>query len=184
MKPRNYSSEGVVLARRNFGEADRILVVFSKHFGKLSLLAKGVRKPKSKKRGHIEIFSQFRFSANRGKGLDIITEVEIINSQQNLRKDLKKVAVCYFLMEAVAKVTHDEERNLNLYQLIIDSINKLQETNNLKGLRKDYIYKLLTSLGYWPIEKVMSDPDKELEKVIERKLYSIRVGRKILEKAS
>ena len=51
MKPRSYTSEGVVLARRHFGEADRILVLYTKNFGRISLIAKGVRRPKAGKGG-------------------------------------------------------------------------------------------------------------------------------------
>jgi len=45
--------EGIILKRRNLGEADRILTVFTLHKGKLPVLAKGVRRPKSKKRGSL-----------------------------------------------------------------------------------------------------------------------------------
>ena len=80
MKIRTYSSEGIILARKNYSEADRILTCFSKSYGKISLLAKGIRKLKSKKRGHLEVFSHIKFSASRGHGMDIITEVETINT--------------------------------------------------------------------------------------------------------
>ena len=77
MKLRTYSSEGIVLSRKNYGEADRILVILSKNFGKLSLLAKGIRKIKSKKRGSLEIFCQIKFSAVNGHGFDIMTLQEL-----------------------------------------------------------------------------------------------------------
>src|SRR3972149_254097 len=119
MRLRSYSSEAIVLARRNWGEADRILVIYSKSFGKKRLLAKGVRRPKSRKRGHIEVFSNLKFSASRGKGLDLMTEAEIIENFSIIRKDLKKVAVAYFLMETVGRITHDEEKNERLFELMI-----------------------------------------------------------------
>jgi len=93
VKPRRYSSDAIILSRKNYGEADRFLTVYSKNFGKLRLLAKGVRRPKSKKRGHIEVFSQLKFSASKGKGIDLITEAETIASFEVIRKDLKKVTV-------------------------------------------------------------------------------------------
>src|SRR3990167_232676 len=100
MKPRNYTSEGIVLARKNYGEADRIIVIYSKHFGKLRLLAKGVRRPKSRKRGHIEVFSRLKFQVSRGKGMDLITEAEIIQNFSEIRKSLKKVTVAFFCIWA------------------------------------------------------------------------------------
>src|SRR3989344_8334314 len=96
MRFRTYSSDCIVLSRRNYGEADRILTVYSRHYGKLKLLAKGVRKPKSKKRGHIEVFSRLRFSASKGKGIDIITEAELIEPYDFLRRDLRKTSLAYY----------------------------------------------------------------------------------------
>lgn len=180
MKPRSYSSEGIVLARRNFSEADRILVVFSKSYGKLSLIAKGVRKPKSRKRGALEIFSQIKFSAARGKNLDIMTEVEIIENFSKVRKDLKKVAVAYYLMEVAGKITKDDEKNEHLYKIILNYLKQLRSSVNLKKLRKDYVYLILTTQGYWPKGRVMDNPDAILAEVIERELNSIRVGKKLL----
>ena len=75
------------MARRNFGEADRILVIFSKNFGRLSLLAKGIRKPKSRKRGHLEVFSHVRFQASTGHGLDLMTEAEAIGDFKEIRNN-------------------------------------------------------------------------------------------------
>lgn len=180
MRVRSYFSEGIVLARKNWGEADRILVVYSKHFGKLRLLAKGVRKPKSRKRGHIEVFSRMKFSTTRGKGLDIITEAEIIDNYLDVRKDLKKIAVCYFLMETIGRVVHDEEKNELLYAKLLESLEELKQSSYLKTLRNEFIYDVLVILGFWPFGKPMDNPDKTLEDVIERIPSSVRIGKKLL----
>lgn len=180
MTPKRYSSEGVILARRNYSEADRILVVFSKNYGKISLLAKGVRKLSSRKRGHLEVFSQIKLSAAKGKSLDILTEAEIINSFPKLRDDLKKVAVAYYLMEAVGKTTREDEPNTKVYELILRYLDKLKKYEKLRKVRFDFILGLLTTLGFWPKEKKMKDPDKVLEEVVEREISSARVGKKLL----
>ena len=78
------------MARQNYSEADRILKLFTKHYGKVSIIAKGVRKPKSRKRGSLEVFGHIKFAASRGKNLDLMTEVEIIDSFELVRKSLKR----------------------------------------------------------------------------------------------
>lgn len=180
MKPRRYSSEAIVLARRSFSEADRILVVFSKHYGKLHLLAKGVRKPKSKKRGSIEVFSLIKFSAARGKSLDLVTEVELIDSYRAIRKDLKKVAVAYFFVETIGRVTREEAKHPDVYKLLLSYLKKLESTRSLRKLRKVFVYETLTALGFWPRGKTMQNHDKILESVTERGMNSKRVGKKLL----
>lgn len=177
MKPRSYTSEGIVLGRRDYGEADRILAVYSKFHGRVSLMAKGVRRLRSKKRGHIEVFNLINFQAVHGRGLDIMTEAEVINDFQDLKKNLKKVSLAYYFMEVVGKITHEGEPNIGIYNLIIESLEELKSTKELKKLRLQFILKLLTIMGYWPKGKNMSNPDKELERVIERNISSFRVGK-------
>ncbi len=184
MLPRKFSSEAVVLKRKNFGEADRILFLYTKNFGKLEVLAKGVRKPTSRKRGHIEVFSQVKFSANKSKGISLMTEVQIIRSFAELKSDLKRLAVGYFVLETILKLTNFEEKNQKLYLLLLDTLKTLTSTSRLKSLRKDFIYKVLVILGFWPEGKSMEKPDEILSEILEREITSIRVGKRLLQERS
>lgn len=180
MRLRNFSSEAIVLSRKNYGEADRLLIIYSKNFGKLSLLAKGVRKPKSRKRGHIEIFSHIRFSVSSGRGIPLMTEAEIIDSFRSIRTNLKKVSVAYFIVETILKTTRDEEENRELFNVLRDTLNLLKNSDNLKKLRHEFINRILVVLGYWPEGEKLIDPDRILEEVTERSFSTIRVGKKVL----
>lgn len=180
MVPRGYASEGIVLARKNYSEADRILIVYSEKFGKLGLLAKGVRRPKSRKRAHIEIFNRIKFSAVTGKGLDIMTEADVIDSYTDIKKELKKVTVAYFFMEVAGRMTREGERHSDVYQCLKYYLERLKTDESLKIIRKEYIEKMLVSLGFWPEGKTLSDPDRVLEEVLERPQNSARVGKKLL----
>lgn len=181
MKLRTYSSEGVILSRKNYSEADRILIVLSKHFGKLSLLAKGIRKIKSKKRGHLEIFSKVKFSAVSGHGMDIVTEVETINDFSKIRINLNKMSLAYYFCEVINKITHEDGRPSTVYNLLSTALGQLEQETELKKLRLKFIYDLLTNMGYWPVAKKLVDADIVLDDVLERKINSIRVGKKVLE---
>src|ERR1700690_946462 len=99
MQQHGFSSEGIVLGRRNFGEADRILSIYSKDRGRISLIAKGIRRPKSKKRGHLEIFSLVRFQAIASRGIDLMTEADITDDFKAIRLSLPKVSLAYYFME-------------------------------------------------------------------------------------
>lgn len=180
MAPRTYNSEGFILARKTFSEADRILSVFSKENGRTSLIAKGVRKPKSKKRGSIEIFSEVKYSAAKGKTLDIMTEVEIIDSYPELRKSLKKVSVAYFYMETVGRLSAEDEKNEELYKLLKKYLKRLSFAKRLKAEREMFIKDTLTVLGYWPKGRPIQNADRVLEEIAEKELSSVRVGKKML----
>lgn len=181
MKNRTYTSEGIILSRKNYNEADRILVCLSKHFGKVTLLAKGIRKIKSKKRGHLEIFSKVKLSAVSGRGMDIVTETETINDFSGVRTNLNKITLAYYFCEVVNKISHEDGNPSNIYILLSNALENLEVETELKKLRLKFIYDLLIEMGYWPENKKMIDADIVLEDVLERKLSSIRVGKQILQ---
>lgn len=181
MIPHSFTSEGIILARRNFAEADRIIDIYSKDNGKLSLIAKGVRKPGSRKRGHLEIFSRINFQVVTGKGMGILTEVETIDSCKEVRKSIKRISLAYYFMEVVEKITHEGGENVELYDFLLLSMEKLKKEKLLKNLRKDFVVNVLKILGYWPKDKDLSFPDEKLEEVMERQIYSKRVGKRVLE---
>lgn len=181
MIPHSYTSCGIVLGRKDYAEADRIVSLFSRDYGKIFTIAKSVRKPKSKKRGHIEIFSLVDFQAVKGKGLDLITEVEIVDDFKEIRKDLSRVSLAYYFVEVIGKITHENEKNQHLFDLAVDYLNRLKHDSGLKSLRFDFVSDVLVLMGYWPEGKRIDSPDSVLEDVIERQISSIRVGKRMLQ---
>jgi len=181
MKPHSYSSEGIILARRNYGEADRILSIYTKDHGRIALMAKGIRRPKSKKRGHVEVFSKVRFQAISGRGIDLMTEAEVVDDFKELRKSLTKISLSYYFSEVIGRITHEGEKNEGLYDLIIENLDRLKTETKLKKMRFEFITDLLTLLGYWPDGLKLANPDEKLAEVIERQVSSVRVGKRMLE---
>jgi DNA repair protein RecO (recombination protein O) len=177
---KKYSSEAVVLRRRNYHEADRIIILYSKNFGKISLLGKGVRKTGSRKRGSLENFSRIKFSANDSKFMGILTETEIVNTYPRIRKELGRVSLAYYFSEAIDKLTREEEKNTRIYDLLVNYLETLDKGEaNLKKLRANFVVELLVELGFWPKDKVLTDHDKKIEEIVERQLSSRRVGEKL-----
>jgi DNA repair protein RecO (recombination protein O) len=181
MISRSYSDEGLVLARRNYGEADRILSLYTQNHGRISVIAKGIRRLSSKKRGHLEVFSHFKFQVARGRNLDILTEAEIINNFSGVRKSLAKASLAFYFMEVIGRTTREGEPHREVFDLILKYLQETNRKKNLKSIRLDFILKLLTVLGFWPQGKKLLNPDAKLEEVIERSLSSERVGKKMLQ---
>ncbi len=180
MASRTYSTEGFILSRKNYGEADRLLTILSKHYGKIFLLAKGIRKPKSRKRGHVEIFSRVRFSYTKNEHFILMNEAELIDSYGAIRANLKKTALAYYFVEVISKILQEEEKYEDVYEILLKYINILGEYRKLKRLRYGFIYEILVALGYWPKGKEIADPDRVIESVLERQINSKRVGEKML----
>ncbi len=179
-----YKTEGVVLKRSNFGEADRIITLFTKHYGKITGLAKGIRKLTSRKRGALEIFNQVAFFATKGKGMEIITEAEVLNPFSGWRKDLKKVGVAYELCEMVDKLTAEGTEQAEVYELLVAALKDLERINRekLPVLVEGFADSLLKLLGFWPKEKPFPphfSASLLVEEIIEKELKSKRFLKRV-----
>ena len=126
---RNFNTEGIILKRRNYGEADRIVVIYTKHLGKISCLAKGVRRPNSRKRASIELFSQIKTGGVLHSGINLITETVIVNSHPVLRNDLTRVNAAYQVCEILDRLTVDGSETVGVYPLTVECLNTIEKTS-------------------------------------------------------
>src|SRR5687768_9809563 len=98
-REKTYRTEAIVLRRTDFGEADRLLTLFSRELGKIKAIAKGARKPQSRKTGHVELFMRTQFLIAQGRDLDIITQAEMVEGYQALREDLVRTTYASYAVE-------------------------------------------------------------------------------------
>ncbi len=174
-------SRAFVLKKVNYSETDRVVTLLTKNKGKMPFIAKGVRRPKSKKRGHLEIFNLIEFSGSIKNGkMGYLSEVTTVRSFPSIKTSLGKIALAYYFMEVVGRVSQHEDASEDLFKLVGKYLAKLEKTNRLKLLREEFIYDLLVLIGFWPKGIEMQDPDEVLEEVLERKLSSLRVGKRLL----
>jgi len=142
-----YKTEGIILKRKNFGEADKILTIFSKHYGKIKAIAKGIRKVTSKKAGVLELFNHCKLVLAKGKDLDIITEAQVINNFSSWRKDLNKVGTAWYFCELIDKLTAESQVNRNLFELLKNYLENIAKTNTSQFIRS-FEEHLLNQLGF------------------------------------
>jgi DNA repair protein RecO (recombination protein O) len=149
-RDRSIRTEGIILRRREYGEADRILVLFSRKLGRISCIAKGSRKPSSKISGHLELFNRSSFLISRGRNLHLITQAEMIESYPALRKDLTGIALGSYVVELVDAFTYEEGSNLRLYDLILATLEALDQGENPDIVIHYYELHLLDLVGFRP----------------------------------
>lgn len=107
MKP--LLTRAIVLSRTDFGEADRIITVLTPDHGKLRLMAKGVRKPKSKLAGGIELFSTSEITYIKGRGeIDTLISARLTKHYGNIIKDIIRVQLGYELIKTLHRATEDQ----------------------------------------------------------------------------
>jgi DNA repair protein RecO (recombination protein O) len=94
---RLYQIEGIVLGRRDQGEADRIVTCLTPQ-GRMDFLAKGIRKPRSRKAGHLELFSRTSMVVSRVQGSwDIVSQADAIVLRPVLQDDFDRATYARYV---------------------------------------------------------------------------------------
>ena len=180
MSGRFYSLEGMVINRRNFGEADRLITIFPKKQGKTILLAPGVRKITSRRGPKIEFFNLVSAEATRGKTWDILTEAESKKTFPHLKKDLKRINAAYQLCELTDRFIPEGEENETVFDLLLESLTRLDEPIaflNFDNLLFQFKARLLIATGFWPKDAKITpeEIDRYIEKIIQGKIRSAKI---------
>ncbi|MGQ9599626.1 MAG: DNA repair protein RecO [Anaerolineae bacterium] len=149
-RERIYRVEAIVLRRVDFGEADRLLTVFTPDRGKLRLIAKGARKPSSRKSGHVELFTHDQFLVTAGRELDIIIQAETAEAFLPLREDLLRTTYAYYVAELADAFSAERDENQPLFYLLRDTLSWLCTADDLALLARYYELRLLGVVGYQP----------------------------------
>ncbi len=150
----SYRTRAVILRRRNYSDADRILTVFTPRLGKRMLIAKGIRKTTSRKAGHLELFSHANLLLAQARTWDIITESVTVESFLQLRADLDCISQAAYICELIDAFTAEDDENETVWDLLLLSLRELNEsaTNAAKRdlLLRWFELQLLTQVGFQP----------------------------------
>lgn len=149
-RERVYRTEAVVLRRFNLGEADRLLTLFSLEHGKLKAIAKGARRPKSRKAGHLELFTRVQLLLARGRELDIITQAEALDTFPKLRDDLIRIGQASYIIELVDAFTVERDVNRLLYTQLTTALDRLSHQSSVEATIRFFELRLLELSGFRP----------------------------------
>ena len=118
-RQRNYRTQAVVLRRRDQGEADRVLTLFTPSDGKVDLIAKGIRKTTSRKAGHVELFTHISLMAAKARTWDILTEVTTVESFRHVRENLEHIGRAAYAAELIDCFSGEDDENQPLWDLLL-----------------------------------------------------------------
>jgi len=149
-KPRNYQTEAVIIKKIKLGEADRILTLYTPHLGKIQAVARGVRRPRSKLAGHLELLTHSLVSLARGRNLDTITGSQTINSFLPLKSDLQLTSYGLYATELIDQFTAEHIENYPLFQLLLETLHCLSLGDNNELTLRYFELHLLNEVGYRP----------------------------------
>jgi len=147
---RIYRTEGVVLRRHDLGEADRIVTLYTQDYGKRRVIARGARKPHSRKAGHVELFTRVDVLLSAGSTLDVISQVDTLDAYLPIRQNLVLGTYAGHFVELLDAFTEDEDENRSLYHLLVEGLRWISETTNPRRTARYYELHLLDLAGYRP----------------------------------
>ncbi len=145
-----YRDEGVVLRTIKLGEADRILTIFTQGHGKIRAVAKGVRKTTSRFGARLEPASHVALQCYRGRELDVVTQVETIESNRAIREGYGLLTHTVPMLEAVDHVTPDRDPNPAIYRMLTGALRALGERRS-PLVTTAFFWKLLSLEGFQPL---------------------------------
>ena len=147
---RVYRTDAIVLRRSDLGEADRLLTLFTAQRGKLRVVAKGVRRPGSKKAGHLEPFTLVNLLLARGRELDIITQAEAVRTFPQIRADLLRLGLAASVAELIDRFGIQESDSHDLFQLAADTLDRLDREAEPEAALRYFQVRLLDLVGFRP----------------------------------
>lgn len=174
---RIYTTEAVILKRRNVGEADRLVTVFTKQYGKLRFIAKGIRKISSRRAPHLEVFSHVRLAVHQGKTLDSVSEVQTIDAFVKLRKRLTSVSRGYYICELVDALLPEKQEHRDVFELLVVMLHTLDSVDSQEAVDQhitEFTLDLLRRLGFLSESKHLSSDNlvSFVESIVEKRLRS------------
>jgi len=148
---RSIRVDAVVLRHSDYGEADRLLTLYTREQGKLRAIAKGVRKIQSRKAGHLEPFTRVTLMLARGHDLWIVTQAETVNAFQPLREDLDQMSQAAYVVELLERFSYEEGMNWQLFDLLVNTLERLAAEKDPFVPVRFYEMRLLDLLGFRPL---------------------------------
>lgn len=149
-RARVYRVDAVVIRQRDLGEADRIVTLFARDRGKVSAVAKGIKRPRSKFAGALQLFSHLSVLLAAGRTLDVVTQVQPIDLFYHLREDMSRYAHACYAAELLDILTEEGASEPDLFDLLVAVLKGLDGGGDPATLLRGYELKLLSRLGYGP----------------------------------
>ena len=147
-RSRIYKSEGIIVKQIPLGESDIIFTIITSKGLKIRAVAKGVRKPKSKLSGTIDLLNLVSVSVARGRNLDILSEAYALETFRTIKEDLASTSRALYIAELTDIFTVEGAPSENLYSLFFNTLKVLDSGNSNKMWIRNFELKLLEISGF------------------------------------
>jgi len=157
--------EGIVIRSVDYGESSKVITVYTREHGKIGLMARGAKKPKSRLAAVSQLFTYgyFLCKTGPGTGMPDLSQGEILEAYRELRQDLFRTAYAAYIAELADKLTHEREPNPFLFHLLSLTFRYLDEGKDAEILCRIFESKMLAVAGIRPVLHACSNCGEERE---------------------
>ena len=150
-EPRSFRVTAVVLRHAEWGEADRLVTLFTREQGKIRALAKGARRIKSRKAGHLEPFTHVVLQLARGRDLPIVTQADTLDAYLPIREDLLRTGYAAYVLELLDRFSYEEgTESSSAFRLLTETLGRISLEADPWHAVRFYEMRLLDFLGFRP----------------------------------
>lgn len=142
--------EGIVIRTMPYGESNKIVTLFTEEAGKVTVMARGAKKPRSKLAAVTQPFTYGAYLVNRGRGMGLLSQGESIESMRFIREDLEATAYASYVVEIIDKLTEDGERASSIYLLLKEALQAMNEEYDAEAITLFVEWKMLPVGGVHP----------------------------------
>lgn len=181
---RSYKTEAIIIKRRNFNEADRIITILTSDLGKLQVKAQGVRKITSRRSSHIELLNHSELSLYKGSSMSVLVEAQMINGYPDIKNDFEKVGFAYHVCELIDGLCPEGQEYPEVFALLKKTLVRLSQEEDMLLPVHDFEIELLTILGFWhkaPEDSKTLNTQDFIENILERRLKSQKMFSRLHE---
>ena len=143
----SYKIKGIILTSKAFFESDKLLDCFTTQYGKIKCLAKSAQKTTSQFGGKCDPFTLIEGVIYSGKSFNILSQVSLVHSYSNLRLDFNKLQLALFYLKVITLSTDYNQKNNELYTLLITQLNILDQSTNIETAKKEFFKQFLSTEG-------------------------------------
>jgi DNA repair protein RecO (recombination protein O) len=141
----------VILRKVDYGEADRIMTLFTLERGKVPAIAKSVRKAKARMSGQLDVFAHGRMMLAEGRSMDVITQFQRLTDTAPLAEDLGRSAAAAIVVEVADKVLEERHPQPDFFRVVTDALGHLSRSEiDPRMETADFLVRVLAELGYMP----------------------------------
>jgi DNA repair protein RecO (recombination protein O) len=146
-----YKSKGIVLRSIRYGEADRIIDLYTQDTGLVSAIAKGIRRTKSRFGARLEPLSCVDFVAYHGRTLDTVTQAEVLRNFRGVREDLARFEAAAGMVGSVRALSGGDEADRRVFNLLYNGLDALERRDSgFETIEAAFGLKLSILAGYAP----------------------------------